>query len=276
MTFELTAFVLLAALLHASWNALLRGGADRLWSMTVMCIAIAIVCAAAVPFLPMPRDPSWPYIVASGLLHVGYNIFLVRTYRSGDLGQTYPIARGTSPMLVAAGAALFGGELLDATSLLGIALVSAGILSLAFKGRRLDIAILPYALGTSCFIGAYSVVDGLGARLAGDAMSYTAWMCLIWGMLMPPLYIARRDARSLWRSGRQMLVAGGGGLVSLIAYGIVVYAMAHGPMGPVSALRETSVVFAALLGWLFLGEKLTMRRLAACAVIAAGAVCLGG
>ena len=276
MTLELTALVLLAALLHASWNALLRGGVDRLWSMTIMCVTIALVCAAAAPFLARPLAASWPYIAASGLLHVGYNIFLVRTYRSGDLGQTYPIARGTSPLLVASGAALFGGELLNATSVLGIVLVSAGILSLAFKGRRLDVSVLPYALGTSCFIGAYSVVDGLGVRLSGNAVGYTAWMCLVWGVLMPPLYIARRDVRSLWRGWGQTLVAGGGGIVSLIAYGIVVFAMSRGPMGPVSALRETSVVFAAVLGWLFLGEKLTARRLAACAVIAAGAVCLGG
>lgn len=275
MTIALTAFVLLAALLHASWNALLRGGADRLWSMTVMGIAIAIVCAAAAPFLAVPLAPSWAYVIASGLLHVGYNIFLVRTYRSGDLGQTYPIARGTSPLLVAAGAALFGGERLSGISLLGIVLVSSGILSLAFKGRRLTAAPLPYALATSCFIGAYSVVDGLGARLSGDAVAYTDWMCLVWGLLMPLVYLARRGMAGLWRGKRQMLTAAAGGIVSLVAYGIVVFAMSLGPMGPVSALRETSVVFAALLGWLFLGEKLTARRLAACAVIAAGAVCLG-
>lgn len=275
MTLQWTALVLLAALLHASWNALLRGGADRLWSMTIMCIAIALVCAVAVPFLPKPLAASWPYILASGLLHVGYNLFLVRTYRSGDLGQTYPIARGTSPLLVASGAALFRGERLDAASLLGIFLVSAGIISLAFKGRRLAVTSLPYALGTSCFIGFYSVVDGLGVRLSGDAIAYTAWMCLIWGVLMPPVYVLLRDARSLMRDHKQTLVAVGGGLVSLIAYGIVVTAMSYGPMGPVSALRETSVVFAALLGRMFLKEELTVRRLFACAVIAAGAICLG-
>ena len=146
MNIGLTAFVLVAALLHASWNALLRGGADRLWSMTVMCVATALVCASAIPFLVLPLAPSWPYIAASGLLHVVYNLFLVRTYRSGDLGLTYPIARGTSPLLVASGAALFGGEHLGAASVLGILLVSGGIISLAFKGRRLAVSSLLYAL----------------------------------------------------------------------------------------------------------------------------------
>lgn len=275
MTLALTALVLLAALLHASWNALLRGGADRFWSMTLMCVSIAVACAIAVPFLPLPLAPSWPYIIASGLLHVGYNIFLVRTYRSGDLGQTYPIARGASPMLVASGAALFGGERLDVAGLLGIALVSGGILSLAVNGRRLSASGLCYALGTSCFIGAYSVTDGLGGRLSGDGAAYTAWMCLVWGLLMPPLYIARRGAASLFRGRKETLVAVGGGLISLVAYGTVIFAMTVGPMGPVSALRETSVVFAAIIGALFLGEKLTAQRLSACAVIALGAIFLG-
>jgi drug/metabolite transporter (DMT)-like permease len=265
-------FVLLAAVMHASWNALLRAGADRLWSMTVMCIAIALVCAALVPFVPMPASPSWAYAIASGLLHVGYNLFLVRTYRSGDLGQTYPISRGSSPVLVSLGAAIFAGELPDPVSAIGVLLVSGGIVSLAFQGRKLGLASLPYALGTGCFIGAYSVTDGIGVRLSGTPIGYTVWMCLLWGVLAPAVYVLIRGWRSLARGPRETLVAAGGGIVSLVAYGIVIFAMSLGPMGSVSALRETSVVFAALIGRFFLHERLTAFRIIACCVVAIGAI----
>ena len=267
--------VLVAAVLHASWNALLRAGTDRLWSMTIMCIAIAIVCAVLAPFVPVPAPPSWKYAILSGLLHTGYNLFLVRTYRSGDLGQTYPISRGSSPVLVSLGAALFAREVPDAVSAIGVVLVSGGIISLAFQNRKVGLDSLPYALGTGCFIGAYSVTDGIGVRLSGTPVGYTIWMCLLWGVLAPPVYVALRDWRSLMRGPRETGIAAVGGIVSLIAYGIVIYAMTLGAMGAVSALRETSVVFAALIGRFFLHERLTGYRIAACVVVAAGAICIG-
>ena len=275
MSISTSLIVLLAAVLHASWNALLRAGSDRLWTMTVMCIAIALACAGLALVVPMPAQSAWGCAVLSALLHVGYNLFLVRTYRSGDLGQTYPIARGSSPLLVSLGAALFAGESLDLISVAGVLLISGGIVSLAFQGRKFGLDSLPYALGTGCFIGAYSVTDGIGVRLAGTATGYTTWMCLLWGVLMPPVYAALRDWRSLVRGARDLAVAAAGGLVSLLAYGIVIFAMSLGPMGAVSALRETSVVFAALIGRLFLHERLTVHRILACIVVAAGALCIG-
>jgi drug/metabolite transporter (DMT)-like permease len=267
--------ILFAALLHASWNALLRGGDDKLWSMTVMCVAVAIVSGVGALFMVAPAPESWPYAALSALLHVGYNLFLVRTYRSGDLGQTYPVSRGSSPVLITLCASLFAGEVVGTTAMIGIALVSAGIISLAFKGRKLDIPGLPYALGTGCFIAAYSVTDGIGGRLSGAPMAYTAWMCASWGVLMPVTYVLLRDARSLVLIRPGLIMAVCGGLVSLLAYGIVIYAMTQAPMGAVSALRETSVLFAALIGYLFLGESLTARKLVACAVIATGILLIG-
>lgn len=275
MPIHLVLLVLFAALLHASWNALLRGGADRLWSMTMMCVAIAFVCAVAALFLSPPAPESWGYALLSALLHVGYNLFLVRSYRVGDLGQIYPISRGSSPALITLGAALFAGETITPGELLGIGLVSGGIMSLAFRGRSLSVPSLPYALGTGCFIAAYSVVDGIGARLSGAPLAYTVWMSALWGVLMPLVYIGLRDARSLFSVRPGMLTAVVGGLVSLLAYAIVIYAMNEAPLGAVSALRETSVLFAALLGYLFLGEKLTVRRMLACVVIASGAIIIG-
>ena len=275
MPTHLVLLVLFAALLHAGWNALLRGGADRLWSMTVMCVAIAIVCAVVAMFMVAPAPQSWGYALLSALLHVGYNLFLVRSYRVGDLGQIYPISRGSSPALITLGAALFAGETITPGEMLGIALVSGGIISLAFRGRSLSVPSLPYALGTGCFIAAYSVVDGIGARLSGAPLAYTVWMSALWGVLMPVVYIGLRDARSLFSIRPGMFAAAMGGLVSLLAYAIVIYAMNEAPLGAVSALRETSVLFAALLGYLFLGETLTVRRMLACVVIASGAIIIG-
>ncbi|PWC22749.1 EamA family transporter [Brenneria roseae subsp. roseae] len=266
---------LFAALLHASWNTLLRGGTDRLWSMTIMCVTIALTCAVITPFLPPPASASWKYALLSALLHVGYNLCLIRSYQSGDLGQTYPIARGSSPLLVTFAAAIFAGEKIEFNTLGGIMLVSAGILMLAVRGRKLAMSGLQYTLATGAFIAAYSVVDGMGVRLSGNALSYTVWMSALWGVLMPALYIVLRDSKSLlrWRPG--LLRAAAGGLVSLLAYGIIIYAMTVAPMGTVSALRETSVLFAAVLGYLFLGETLTLRKMLACVVIATGTLMMG-
>lgn len=275
MPISTVSLVLFAALLHAGWNALLRGGADRLWSMTVMCLAVAATCIVLALFMPVPAQASWPYAVLSGVLHVGYNLFLVRSYRMGDLGQTYPVARGSSPILIALGAAIFAGEHIQASALAGICLVSGGIILLAFSKGKLAMPSLPYALGTGAFIAAYSVTDGIGARLSGAPMAYTVWMCVLWGVLMPMVYIARRGARSLFAYRPGMATAAAGGLVSLLAYGIVIQAMTDAPMGMVSALRETSVLFAALIGWFFLDESLTVRKVLACTIIAAGTIIIG-
>lgn len=271
----LVLLTLFAALLHASWNTLLCGGTDRLWTMTIMCVAIAFTCVVVVPFLPPPAHASWKYALLSALLHVGYNLCLIRSYKSGDLGQTYPIARGSSPLMVTSGAALFAGEKVAINALAGIGLISGGILLLALQRRRLALPGLKYSLATGAFIAAYSVVDGIGVRIAGDAIAYTVWMSALWGVLMPALYIGLRGAKNLLHWRPDVLRAAAGGLVSLLAYGIIIYAMATAPMGAVSALRETSVLFAALLGYLFLGETLTLKKVLACMVIATGTVMIG-
>jgi len=275
MPIPIILLILFAALLHASWNALLRGGVDRLWSMTVMCVAVAVASAIIAIFLAPPAKASWTYAVLSAVLHVGYNLFLVRSYKAGDLGQTYPISRGSSPILITFAAAVFAGEKVGVNALLGIVLVSGGIISLAFKGRKLAVPSLPYALGTGCFIAAYSVADGIGVRLSGDPMAYTVWMSALWGVLMPPVYIFLRGAKSLFTLRPGFIISFLGGLDSLMAYGIIIYAMSRVPMGAVSALRETSVLFAALIGYFFLGETLTVRKIVACTVIVIGIIVIG-
>ncbi|MGX7703653.1 EamA family transporter [Methylobacterium sp. Gmos1] len=273
MTPIVLAGVVCAAILHAGWNAVLRGGSDRLWSMTLMMIAVACTSAVAMAVLPWPEAASWPYLVASAAIHTGYNLSLVRTYRSGDLGQTYPISRGSSPVLVALGAAVFAHESLTPVAILGIALVSGGILSLALQGGRLRADFLPAAFVTGLLIGAYTVVDGIGVRLSGNSLSYAASMFLLWSLTMPPLYLAMRGQPPAYTAG-QTAMALGGGIVSILAYGIVIWAMQSDAMGMVSALRETSVVYAALIGRVFLGETLSPRRIGSCLAVAAGAACL--
>jgi drug/metabolite transporter (DMT)-like permease len=273
MTPIVLAFVMGAAVLHASWNAALRGGSNRLWSMTLMMMAITCVSAITLLFVPWPNAASWPYIIASAIIHIGYNLSLVRTYRSGDLGQTYPISRGSSPVLVALGAAFFAHETLGAQSYVGIALVSGGILFLAFQGGKIRVDYLPAAFTTGVLIGAYSVVDGIGVRLSGNSLAYTASMFLLWSITMPAIFVAMRGKPPRY-SRRQTMTALAGGLISILAYGIVIWAMQHEAMGVVSALRETSVVYAAIIGRVFLKEKLTVRRIASCLAVATGAACL--
>lgn len=272
MTLPVVAAILVAAALHAGWNALLRGGLDRLWASALMCLAMAAASAPVFLVLPLPDRASWPYAAVSGALHMGYMFALTATYRSGDLGETYPIARGSSPVLVAGAAALVAGERLGLAAGLGVVLVSAGIVSLALR-RGFHLRALPVALLTGVFIAGYTVVDGIGVRLAGDAVAYTAAMSLSWCLVLPLVVVAL--ARGIPRATPGQTLSGlGGGFVSILAYGIVIWAMQHDAMGAVSALRETSVVFAALIGWLWLGERLTPRRLASCLAITVGAGCL--
>ena len=271
--------VLLAALLHASWNAMLHGNSDRFLSMTWMSIAIAVVSSLLVLFTGWPVEAAWPYIVASGFVHVIYNMSLVRAYRRSDLAQAYPIARGSSPLLVTLGAALFAHETIGPLHSLGITMISGGIIALALQARQVSRASVLAALTTGATIALYTVIDGIGVRLSnGQALTYTAWIFLFY-WLMPVLFIAKRGLAALWTPVQATPMAVGsslaGGLVSLVAYGIVIWALQSGAMGAVSALRETSVVFAVLLGRVFLREAVSGKRSLACVVVAAGAVCLG-
>jgi drug/metabolite transporter (DMT)-like permease len=266
--------VLSAAFLHASWNALLRGGADRTRSMLMMNVTVGVIGIAMLAFSGLPSSASAPYVVASGLIHLVYNALLVRMYRSGDLGETYPVARGSSPALIALGGSLFAGEWMNLVGSVGIGLVCAGILMLAAAKGRLHAMNLPAALATGVSIAAYTLVDGLGVRASGNWVAYTGAM-FVFFLAVPLWYLARGRREMFDVSMAETGKAASGGLISLAAYGAIIWAMQGNAMGAVSALRETSVVFAALLGAVFLGERLTLWRIAACCIIAAGAACVG-
>lgn len=278
MNLAVIGLVLAAALLHASWNALLKSSADRLASLSLMTIGAGVAAIPLVVMRPLPNAGSWFCIILSGILHTGYNLFLIRAYKIGDFGQSYPIARGSSPLLVALGAALFAGEQLGLYTVIGIALVSAGIVSLANLrqlDRRENLAGPAAAFATGAFIAAYTVTDGIGARLAGDSISYTGWLFVLDSIPLALIYWRRHGRIPVAASRRETWIGLAGGMMSLLAYGIVIWAVTLAPMGMVSALRETSVLFALLIGWMFLGEKLTLRRVLSCLVIAVGAVVLG-
>src|ERR1700761_8106567 len=268
------ALVLLSALLHATWNAFLHLSEDRIWLLGMMAIPYIAVSAIGVLVLPMPDPAAWPYIFASVVLEFGYLLALIRAYRSGDFGQIYPIARGLSPMLVFVGALVFAHEALKPLAAVGVGLVSIGIMSLAFRrGMRFSGESVPFALLTGFFIASYSVVDGIGARVAGNGLSYIMWVYLIWNI--PQFLLAwhwRGGAKGLF-IGRTVVIKGiTAGVLALGAYCLIIEAYRYLPIATVSALRELSSIFAVLIGCIFMREKLTTRRIVACALVTLGAV----
>jgi drug/metabolite transporter (DMT)-like permease len=266
--------VLFAAVLHATWNAVLRSGADRLWSVTTMSLAATAIAIPVAFALPLPPPACWPYLLVSSCLQTVYSVFLAQAYRQGDLGQVYPVVRGSVPLLVTLGAYVLTGQSLSPLSMLGVILVALGIMSLVVDSRRASPKSLMLALITGVSIAAYTVTDAMGVRHAGNAATYATWIFLIYGALMPMMFVIWRGRLRLDVRSPETWKALMGGVISLIAYGAMVAALALGSAGAISALRETSVVFAALIGPIFLKEPLTFHRLAACLVVALGAFCL--
>jgi drug/metabolite transporter (DMT)-like permease len=265
---------LFAAILHASWNAFLRTGADRLWTVTVMSFSSTALAVPLAIIDGFPATSAWLYVALSACLQVGYSVFLVAAYRYGELGQVYPIVRGSVPLLVTLGGFVLAGQQLTVLETVGVGLVGGGIVGLSLgRGRAATTSIL-YALATGAIIAAYATVDAIGVRAAGNVGAYTAWVLLAYGALLPATFVACRGRLAVDPRAPETWKALGGGLFALLAYGVVVAAFALGPAGPITAIRETSVVFAAFIGRLFLGETLTPRRVGACAVVALGAICL--
>lgn len=266
---------LFAAALHATWNALLRSGSDRLWAMTVMSYATTVAALPVVLLLPLPDRSAWPYLIASSLLQIGYSLFLTFAYRVGDLGQVYPVVRGSVPIMVTVGAFAFSGQAISAQDLGGVALVSGGIAALALGRDRAPSRSLVFALATALFIASYVTVDGIGVRAAGDARAYAAWIFLLYGGLMPLTYFILRGRFPIDILSGEASKAFAGGIISLVSYAATISALALGRLGPVSALRETSVVFSIIVGRIALREKVTVRRVLACCIVAAGAAIIG-
>lgn len=272
---EVAALVLLAALLHAAWNALLKAGQDRLVVLTIANGSRVLIALLIAPFIALPQADSWPFLLASVILHTGYYFFLVHAYRVGDMSHVYPIARGLSPILVAVLAAVFASEMPPPWGMLGLALACAGITSLAFdRGPpwRGDRRPLAYAAATAVFIASYTLADGMGVRRAGDAHAYIVWLMMLEGLpIMCYTALARRGRLAAaiagnWRAGCSS------GVLQFGAYALVIWAMSLGAMASVSALRETSVIFAALIGAIVLKERVGALRISAAILVAMGIV----
>lgn len=275
MTLEwpVVGLLLLAALLHASWNAIAKASGDPLVAMAVVTATGGLFAALFAPAVSFPARAAWPFLAASVVLHLAYQLFLVTAYRLGDLSQVYPIARGLAPCAVAALAFLFSGEVLAPRHTAGLLLASAAIASLALAGGPPSVAgrrAAAAAVTTALLIGSYTFVDGLGVRRCESPFDYVVWSFVFDGLPIAFVALAVRGRTLLLFPRATLVRAAGGGVLSVVAYGIVLWALSRGAMGPVAALRETSVVFAAVIGTRLLGEPFGARRVAAAAGVAAG------
>lgn len=274
MSLDVFAIIMLGAALHATWNAVVKGGTDKLMTTCMIASVASLIALAVVPFLALPAKESWPFIGASVILQVVYFVLVASTYRIADMSQTYPIMRGTAPLLVAVVSVLVLAEPLSASAWLGIAVISLGILSMAAgpsAGQRKGLIL---ALINAGVIAGYTLIDGWGVRQSGAPAAYTLWIFLLTGLPLAAWALVTRRAefcRYVLRNGRLGLVGGAGTLAS---YGLALWAMTQAPIATVSALRETSILFGVVISAWVLKEHLTRVRIVAACIIAAGAMVL--
>ncbi len=273
MSLEVGALVLLAAAMHAGWNALIKIQGDRLAAMAVVTAAGSLISLAVLPFVAAPHPASWPLLALTILLHTGYHFFLPLAYDHGDLGQVYPIARGSAPLLVTLGAVFIAGETMAPAALLGVVCLAVGVMALTFD-KAAGVAKKPkavlYALLTGTFIASYTVADGLGVRQAGSILGFAVWLTIADGFLTFLLVSIWKPSAVRQVLRRNLLVGFLGGALQVGAYWIVIWALALAPMAMVSSLRETSVLFAAVISTFLLKEGFGVWRF-----VSAGLVTLG-
>jgi drug/metabolite transporter (DMT)-like permease len=268
--------VLFAALCHAGWNALIKVGLDPLSTTTLIAVGSAVVGLVCLPMAGMPAVAAWPWLIVSACIHVLYFAALIESYRTGDLGQVYPIARGSAPLMTAVAGIVFVGEQLSFASWSGIVALAAGVLLLSAGGGRsladIDRRAVGFALLTALTICAYSVIDGIGARASLNPQSYVLWLLVGNALLLVPY--------ALWRDGRDVIPAMQrfwlrglvGGALQTVSYGIALWAMTLAPIAIVASLRETSVLFGAVIAVVVLKEPFRIARIGAAFLIVAGLV----
>lgn len=266
--------VLFAAALHATWNAIVKSGSDKILITAVITAAAALIAALILPFVPPPAAPSWGFIGASAVLQVVYYNLVAQTYRVAEMNLAYPLMRGTAPLLVAIISAVGLGEYLSTTAWVGIGTLCLGILLMARRRVSSHRAGVGLALLNALVIATYTLVDGAGVRVSGVPLAYTLWIFLLTGAVM--------TAWMLWRNAHafvsffrvQWLVGLVGGAGTLASYGLALWAMTLAPVAVIAALRETSIIFAALISVLVLKERMSRGRIAAVCVMAIGAMIL--
>jgi drug/metabolite transporter (DMT)-like permease len=268
--------VLFGALLHATWNAAIKSGRDKFLDTVLVATGAGVIAAMALPFLPMPALASLPYLAMSGALQIVYFVLVAGAYRTADLSYAYPLMRGTAPLLVACASGVLLGEDLTVRAWIGVLLICGNVLALTFLNGRLGARLVPtaFALGNATVIAAYTLVDGIGARLSGHTVAYTLWLSLLtgvpllsWTVWRHPLALAGY-LKSRWTIGLL------GGACTLGSYGLALWAMTRAPVATTAALRETSILFGIVLAALVLKERVGIARLLAGAGIALGATAL--
>jgi drug/metabolite transporter (DMT)-like permease len=272
LTLPVTAAVLGAALLHATWNALVKASEDKQLDTYAVAAGSGLLALLLLPFLPLPAPAAWPWLAGSASVHILYFVFLAGAYRWGELSYVYPVMRGGGPMIVAVTGVVAFREILQANEWLGVLLICAGIL--AFASGAHDRRATGFALANAVVIGAYTLIDAAGARASGAPVSYTLWFFVANGLVITLLGLLQRGPAVPAYFRRHWLRAIAGGACALGAYSIALWAMTRAPVALVAVLRETSVIFAAVLGAVVLKEKITRRRLVATGAVLAGLIAL--
>jgi len=277
LSFGVTLAVLAAGLLHASWNALLKGsrGGDPLLDMALVVTGSSLCALVMIPLVGPPDPAAWKFVIASTAIHLGYYATLVKAYQIGDLSFAYPLMRGTAPLITTVLGIVFLAEWPTPQVALGIVLISAGIVSIAFVQRhRHPPAAAGWALANAAIIATYTLIDGAGARASGNGVAYAIWLTFIEGLPFLLIVAWRRGRPAIAYLRRGWLTGLVGGGASLAAYGIVLWAMTRAPVAAVAALRETSVLFAALIGTVFLKERFSLPRFVGAASVVLGIAAL--
>lgn len=273
MTPLVTAAVLLAAVTHASWNAIAHRITDKLVGFTLIAGGGTLIGLALAPFVAVPAAGAWPYLLGSAVIHIAYYALLMRSFRLGDFGQAYPLARGSAPLVVTVLAAVFAHEVPDGWAAAGIALSCAGLTGVALwglRGRRPDGAAIGAALATGLTIAAYTVVDGLGVRASGSSLGYIAWLMVVQGVVIPAYAVTRRRGGTV--ADLRPFAALGllGSALSVAAYALVLWAQTRAELAPVAALRESSIIVGAAIGAVFFKERFGAPRIAAAGLLVLG------
>lgn len=276
LSWPVVAAVLFGALLHAGWNALVKSGADKALDTALIQLAGSLLALPLLFVVGLPAPQAWPFLLSSVVIHVGYYAALVGAYRHGDLGLTYPLMRGTAPLLVALSASVAVGESLSPLAWGGVLAVSCGVLVLGISRHAMDSPrAVAFALANAVVIALYTLVDAVGVRASGNALQYVVALFAVHGWPFVLLVLARRGLRAAAPyARRRAALAFLGAAASLGSYGIALWAMTRAPVATVAALRETSVLFAAVLGTWLLKEAFTPRRALGTAVIVAGVMAL--
>ena len=272
MSFGVLLAVLGAALLHATWNALIKVGSSKLGGMMILSLTEIPIGLAVAATRPFPAPEVWPWVFAAGCTHFAYKFFLTYAYDRGDLSRVYPIARGAAPMIVALVGAATLADAVSAFEYAGIIVLGAGIVLMArgVFSRGEERRLLPYALGSALATATYTMIDGLGVRVSGDAAAYVAWVFVADGLIFSTGMLALRGAAIIPRDRRSWGLASAASAASYAAYAVSIWAMTLAPIAVVAALRETSILFAVLIGWLVFKEPMDRGKIVAAGLIVAG------